>query len=80
MAATTQRALLEELRGQSTCSVPEAGRLLGIGKQLAFDEAHRYLDTDGAAGLPCFKFGRLLKVPVPKLLAMLGEQSEVTIS
>ena len=63
---------LEALRGRSTCSVEEAGKALGIGRQLAYRMAARYLETRGAEGLPCLRFGRLLVVPVPKLFEMIG--------
>lgn len=64
--------MLEELRGRATCSVEEAGRALGIGRSSAYAQARLYLETKGAEGIPVLRFGRLLLVPVPKLLAMLG--------
>lgn len=62
--------MLDELRGRATCSVAEAGQALGLGRSLAYAEARRYLET--GEGLPVLKFGRLLLVPVPRLLALLG--------
>lgn len=54
-------------RGTSclTCSVPEAGRLLGIGRDAAYRAA-----ADGT--IPTLRLGRRIVVPVPKLMALLG--------
>lgn len=55
----------EAVRGRLTCSVPEAGEVLGIGRNAAYRAAH-----DGT--IPTLRLGRRLVVPVPKLLALLG--------
>jgi excisionase family DNA binding protein len=47
-----------------TISVPEAGRRLGIGRNAAYEAAHR-------GELPVVRFGRLLRVPLPALDRML---------
>jgi excisionase family DNA binding protein len=47
-----------------TLSVPEAGKLLGIGRNLAYDAASR-------GELPTIRIGRLLRVPVRALERML---------
>ncbi len=41
----------------------------GLGRVKAYTEARRYIDTDGAGGLPCIAFGRTLRVPTAMLLA-----------
>lgn len=56
---------IEELRRRTTITVPEAGEVLGIGRSAAYIAAER-------GEIPVLHFGRLLRVPVPKLLAMLG--------
>lgn len=48
-----------------TCSVPEAGQLLGIGKASAYAAAAR-------GEIPTLRLGRSLRVPMPKLLALVG--------
>lgn len=61
------------LVGRLTVTVPEAAKVLGIGRDNAYRAA-----ADGT--LPTLKIGHRLIVPVPKLLEMLGIQSgqEVT--
>lgn len=60
-----------QLRGRLTCTVPEAGALLGIGRDAAYAAAHR-------GEIPTLTYGRRLVVPVRKLLEQLGctEESE----
>jgi hypothetical protein len=60
-----QRVTIESLRGRPTCSVPEAGALYGIGRDAAYAAAKRN-------EIPTLRFGRTLRVPVPKLLEQLG--------
>lgn len=55
------------LRGRLTVTVPEAAKVLGIGRDNAYRAA-----ADGT--LPTLKIGHRLIVPVPKLLEMLGIQ------
>jgi hypothetical protein len=52
--------------GRLTVSVPEAGRMLGIGRDAAYAAAAR-------GQIPTLRLGRTLRVSVPKLLALLGE-------
>jgi hypothetical protein len=57
--------LLEELAGRLTCTLPEAGQLLGIGRDAAY--------AAGARGeIPTLRLGRRLVVPVPRLLELVG--------
>lgn len=49
-----------------TLSVEEAGRLLGLSRQSAYEAAKR-------GELPVLKFGRRLVVSRARLMAMLGE-------
>lgn len=56
---------LQELRERTTISVPEAGRLLGVGKDSAYAAAER-------GEIPVLHLGRRLRVPVPRLLELLG--------
>lgn len=56
---------LDELAGRLTCTVPEAGRLLGIGRDAAYAAAER-------GEIPTLRLGRRLVVPVPRLLDLVG--------
>jgi excisionase family DNA binding protein len=58
-----------DLAGRLTCSVPEAGQLLGIGRDAAYAAAAR-------GEIPTLRLGRSLRVPVPKLLELLGVTPE----
>lgn len=60
---------LDEARKRLTISVPEAGELLGVGKDAAYRAAER-------GEIPTLKIGRRLVVPVAKLLAMVGESDQ----
>jgi len=45
-------------------TVPEASRVLRIGRQLGYQLAHEYLASGGTSGLPVVRFGRKnLRVP-----------------
>jgi hypothetical protein len=57
---------VEDIAGRLTTTVPEAGALLGLGRDASYAAAAR-------GELPTLKFGRRLVVPVAKLLALLGE-------
>jgi excisionase family DNA binding protein len=50
----------------ATLSVPEAGRLLGLGRNAAYDAARR-------GELPVLEFGRKKRVPCVALQRMLSE-------
>jgi hypothetical protein len=56
---------LNDLAGRLTCTVPEAGQLLGISRSAAFRAAER-------GEIPTLRLGRRLVVPVPKLLELVG--------
>ena len=44
-------------------TVEEAARILRIGRTAAYIQANRWLDSDGADGLPVQRVGGLLRVP-----------------
>jgi excisionase family DNA binding protein len=48
-----------------TYSVPEAGRIVGLGKNASYDAARR-------GELPVLRFGRILRVPRAALERLLG--------
>ena len=50
----------------ATYSVPEAGRIVGIGKNASYDAAR-------SGQLPTLRFGRKLRVPRVALERMLGK-------
>lgn len=58
---------LDDVRGRGAIPLwPDTGRILGIGKDATYAAAR-------AGEIPTLRFGRRILVPVPKLLAMLGE-------
>jgi excisionase family DNA binding protein len=59
---------LDDIRQRPTISVPEAGELLGIGKNAAYRAADQ-------GQIPVLHLGRTLRVPVPKLLELLGDSA-----
>jgi excisionase family DNA binding protein len=48
-------------------TVEQAAVVLRIGRTAAYELARRYLDTDGAEGLPVIRIGKQLRVPRPQL-------------
>lgn len=70
--------MIPDPHDRPTLSVEEAGRLCGLARSAAYDQAARYIATDGAEGLPVLKFGRRLVVPTARLLAMLGFENHET--
>lgn len=57
---------LSELKKRATLTVEEAGAVLGLGRASAYAAASR-------GEIPTRRFGRRVVVPVPALLALLGE-------
>ena len=53
-------------------TVEEAAEVLRIGRTAAYQLTRRYLDTDGADGLPATRVGRQVRVPRLRLETMLG--------
>ncbi len=67
---------VSNLRERETVSVEEAAAVLGVGRNLAYELAREYLETQGQRGLPVLQLHRRrLRVPVPALLRLLGEDS-----
>jgi excisionase family DNA binding protein len=62
---TTVRAPKKPLSERLVYTVPEAGRLLGLGRNAAYDAAKR-------GDIPTLKMGRLLLVPKIPFHRMLG--------
>jgi hypothetical protein len=64
-AAVHGRLTIADIADLPTIDVPVAGQLLGIGRDAAYAAA-------AAGQIPVLKLGRSLRVPVPKLLELLG--------
>lgn len=61
----------------ATLTIPEAAKLLGIGRNLAYEIAGR----DGEiAGVPVIRVGRRLLIPLARLLEVLGLDDDPTRS
>jgi hypothetical protein len=59
---------IADIADQPTVTVPVAGQVLGIGRDAAYAAAAR-------GEIPVLRLGRSLRVPVPKLLELLGAPS-----
>jgi hypothetical protein len=64
-AAVQGRLTIDDIRDLPTISVPIAGQVVGIGRDAAYAAAAR-------GELPVLRLGRTLRVPVPRLLELLG--------
>jgi hypothetical protein len=62
------------------CTVPDAGRVLEIGRTLAYQLADKYLDTEGREGIPVIRIGRCLRVPRWALEVLAETGQVVTLS
>jgi excisionase family DNA binding protein len=58
-----------EITDRFTITVPEAARVLGLGREAAYAAARR-------GEIPTLRIGRRVLVPVPKLLALLGPATD----
>jgi hypothetical protein len=63
--AVRGRITIADIADLPTVTVPVAGQVLGIGRDAAYAAAAR-------GEIPVLSLGRSLRVPVPKLLEMLG--------
>jgi hypothetical protein len=59
-------------------TVEEVMAHLRMGRTFVYQEARRYLATDGKAGIPCRKFGRVLRFPTTELRAYAALRSSAT--
>ncbi len=53
-------------------TVNEAGRVLRIGRTMAYQLAQEWIATGGERGIPCRRVGRLLRVPSAQLAVYMG--------
>lgn len=53
-------------------TVEEAARVLRIGRSAAYEQARRYLSTNGGEGLPVLRLGRSLRVPRHALVRLIN--------
>jgi hypothetical protein len=67
---SVERRALDEMPHMLT--VEEAAALCRIGRSAAYEQARRYLATDGAEGLPVVRLGRRLRVPTAALVRILS--------
>ena len=60
-------------------TVPQVMTHLQVGRTFVYEQARLYLDSGGADGLPCRRFGRLLRFPVDEIDAFRspGERAPV---
>ena len=70
-AAVRGRITIADIADLPTIDVPTAGRVVGIGRDAAYAAA-------AAGQIPVLRLGRALRVPVPKLLELLGVTPETT--
>lgn len=61
------RLTLDDVRGRATISVEEAAAVLGLSR------GHAYAEARSGGSFPVMRIGRRYLVPVPALIAWLGE-------
>lgn len=57
---------LDDIRSRPSLTVPEAGRVLGLGQVAAYRAVRN-------GDIPSIRIGARIVVPTPRLLALLGE-------
>lgn len=65
-AVASESLTLDEIRNRPSLTVVEAGRALGLGQVAAYRAVR-------SGDIPSVRIGARIVVPVPKLLALLGE-------
>lgn len=70
MGKQASHLTLDQIKNRATISLAELGSLFGIDE----DSASKAVRS---GQVPAFRIGRLWRIPVPKLLAMLGHQEPV---
>ncbi|MEY2451479.1 MAG: hypothetical protein QOD92_1053 [Acidimicrobiaceae bacterium] len=65
-------AMLPDPRSDPFLSVEAAGKLCGLGRSKAYEQARRYIDSNGAEGLPAVEFGRTIRVVTAGLWKIAG--------
>jgi excisionase family DNA binding protein len=60
---------LKDLMRQPTVSIEDAGKILSLSRNSAYQAAK-------SGEIPCIKLGRLIRVPTAKLREMLGIRTE----
>lgn len=61
-------------------TVREVMEYLRLGRTTVYAQARRYLETGGAEGLPCRRFGRSLRFPLAELEADATRPADATAS
>jgi hypothetical protein len=69
---------LPDPAAEPTISVEVGGALCGLRRSKSYLEARRYIDTNGAEGLPAIAFGRTLRCPTALVLRKLGLDAHMT--
>lgn len=59
-------------KGLVVVPVPVAGAWLGMSRNKAYQQARRFVETDGAEGLPVLHLGQRYVVPIARIQRMLG--------
>ncbi|MCP4303579.1 MAG: hypothetical protein GY788_01580 [bacterium] len=73
------RFVVPDPRETPVLDVAAAGELLGLGRSKSYEEANRYLDTEGTEGLPAYRFGRRIVCPTALVLQVLGLASTISL-
>ncbi len=62
---------LRRLLTEPTISVEDAAALAGLSRAKGYVEARKFIESDGAEGLPCVRFGKSVRVPSAPLRRLL---------
>ena len=59
-------------------TVIEAGRVLRVGRTVAYAETRRFRESDGREGIPCVEVGGQIRVPTAELERLAGRPIDET--
>jgi hypothetical protein len=63
---------------EPTITVERVAELYGIGRRLVYALCNKCLDSNGAEGIPCLRFGHALRVPIASAIPPLSGQTEAS--
>ena len=64
--------LLPDPLERPTLKVDEVALVYGIGRRAAYEECRRFLDTDGAEGIPAIRIGHRIVCPTAAIRKQLA--------
>lgn len=72
--------MLPDPSERSTLNAGEVAAVIGLGVTLVREQGCLYIATDGREGIPCIRYGRLLKFPTAAIRRHLGIDAPIELA